>query len=161
MIKDPLALYYIGFPLGLLVLMIVFLTRKEIKSLFWFCLIWGTGLTTVIVFILEDILGLIKYQHGYPFIILNLPLFFDLAWTPATMIFLHFLPRPNIKYAYYTYIILFALLSALNDDFFHQVGLLKYIHWSPIVRFLLSLPYFYWLTVHYLKLKSQGVFEGV
>lgn len=161
MIKDPLALYYIAFPLGLLILMVVFLNRKEIKSLFWFGLIWGTGLTTIIVFIIEDLLNLIKYQHGYLFIILSLPLFFDLAWTPAIMMFLHFLPNPKIKYAYYTYIILFALLNAVNDEFFHQIGLLEYNHWSPFFRFLISLPYFYWLAVHYINLRSKGVFEEV
>jgi hypothetical protein len=160
-IKDPLTLYYIAFPLGLLILMITFLNRKEIKALFWFGLIWGTGLTTTIVFILEDLLGLIKYQHGDPFIILNLPFLFDLAWIPAIMLFLHFLPSQKIRYAYHTYIIFFALLNAVNDEFFHQVGLLKYIHWNPFFRFLISLPYFYWLAVHYLKLKSQGVMEEV
>ena len=158
MIKDPLTIYYFVFPLGLLILTVIFLNRKEIKSLFWFGIIWGTGLTTIIIFILADILNLVKYQHVYPFTIFNLPLFFDLAWTPAALIFLHFLPKKP-RYAYYAYIIFFALLNAANDEVFHQIGLLEYIHWSPFFRFLISLPYFYWLAIHYTNLKSQGVFK--
>lgn len=159
MIKDPLILYYFAFPLFLLVLMVAFLDRKEIKSLFWFGLIWGSVLTTIIIFIIADIFNLVKYQHVKPFTILGLPLLFDLAWTPAVLLFLHFLPKKKPRYAYYSYIIVFCLINAANDEVFHQIGLLEYIHWSPLYRFLISLPYFYWLAIHYINLKSKGIFE--
>jgi len=158
LLKDPLILYYIAFPLGLLTLMVVFLNRKQIRSLFWFGMIWGSLLTTLLIFIFDDVLNLVKYQHAGPFTIFGLPLLFDLAWTPAIIMFVHFLPDKEMKYAFYTYIVLFCLLNASNDEIFHQVGLLKYIHWSPIIRFLISLPYFYWVAIHYLNLRSKGVF---
>lgn len=161
LIKDPLTLYYFAFPLSLLILMVIFLNRKEIKSLFWFGLIWGTGVTTLIIFIISNIFNLVKYQHVYPFTIFNLPLFFDLAWTPAILIFLHFLPQKKLGYAYHSYIIVFCLLNAVNDEVFHQIGLLKYIHWNPFYRLLISLPYFYWVAVHYTNLKSKGTFEAI
>ena len=161
MIKDPLTLYYFAFPLGLLILMVIFLNRKEIKSLFWFGLIWGSVLSTIIIFIVADVFNLVKYQHVYPFTILNLPLLFDLAWTPAVVVFLHFLPKKKLGYPYYAYILFFCLLNAANDEVFHQIGLLKYIHWSPFYRFLISLPYFYWLAVHYTNLESKGAFEKI
>jgi hypothetical protein len=159
MIKSPLTLYYFAFPLGLLILLVIFLNRKEIKSLFWFGLIWGSVLTTVIIFILDDLCNLLKYQHVYPFTILGLPLLFDLAWTPAVMMFVHFLPDRKTGYPYYAYLVVFALINAANDEVFHQIGLLKYVHWSPFFRFLISLPYFYWLAIHYNNLKSKGIFE--
>jgi hypothetical protein len=161
LIKDPLSLYYFLFPLGLLVLLVIFLNRKEIKSLFWFGIIWGSALTTFIIFILDNILGLVKYQHIYPFSVSGLPLLLDLAWTPAIMMFIHFLPDKRTGYAYYAYLLIFALMNAANDEVFHQIGLLEYIHWSPISRFLISLPYFYWLAIHYDNLKSKGVFGEV
>ena len=139
--------------------MVVFLDRKAIKALFWFGLIWGSVLTTVIIFVCDDIFNLVKYQHAYPFTIFRLPLLFDLAWTPAIVMFLHFLPKNGPKYARHAYIIVFSLINAANDEVFHQIGLLKYIHWTPFARFLISLPYFYWLAVHYANLKSKGVFE--
>lgn len=159
--KDPLTLYYFAFPLTLLILLVFFLNRKEIKSLFWFGLIWGSVLTTVIILILGNVFHLVEYQHVYPFAILKLPLLFDLAWTPAVMMFVHFLPNPKTGYAYYIYIVVFALITAANDEVFHQIGLLTYIHWSPFVRFLISLPYFYWVAIHFTDLKSKGVFEEV
>jgi len=159
LLTDPLVLYYFAFPLGLLLLLVIFLNRKEIKSLFWFGIIWGTILTTIIIFILSNIFHLLTYQHVYPFTIFNLPLFLDLAWAPAIIIFIHFLPDKKVGYAYYTYIVFFALLNGANDEVFHQIGLLKYIHWNPFFRFLISLPYFYWLAVHYQSLKFKGVFE--
>ncbi len=158
MIKDPLTLYYFAFPLALLILMIAFLDRKQIKSLFWFGLLWGSVLTTLIIYIADDILNLVKYQHAYPFTIMRLPLLFDLAWTPAIIMFIRFLPNRKIRYPYYTYILTFALINAANDEVFHQIGLLKYIHWSPIVRFLISLPYFYGVALHYEHLEKKGVF---
>ncbi|HEX3047999.1 MAG TPA: hypothetical protein VHY08_24820 [Bacillota bacterium] len=159
LIKDPLTIYYFAFPLCLLILTIVFLNRKEIKSLFWFGLIWGTVLTTIIIFILDNILNLVKYQHVYPFTIMNLPLFFDLAWTPAIMMFVHFMPDKKTGYPYYAYMIFFCLINAANDEVFHQIGLLKYIHWNPFFRFLISLPYFYWIAIHFQSLKAKGVFK--
>lgn len=159
MIKDPLTLYYFAFPFILLILLVVFLNRKEIKSLFWFGIIWGSVATTIIAFILKNVLKVMKYQHADPFTVFGLPLLFDLAWTPAVMIFIHFLPDKKPKYAHYTFIIVFALITAANDEVFHQIGLLKYIHWSPIFRLLISLPYYYWVTVHYNSLKANGVFK--
>jgi len=107
LIKDPLTIYYFAFPLGLLLLTVIFLNRKEIKSLFWFGLIWGSGLTTIIIFIIADVLNLLKYHHVYPFTAFNLPLLFDFAWTPAILLFLHFLPKKRLRYAYHSYIIAF------------------------------------------------------
>lgn len=160
MIKDPFTIYYFAFPLGLLLLTIIFLNRREIKSLFWFGLIWGSGFTTIIIFIIADVFNLLKYRHVYPFTVFNLPLLFDLAWTPAILLFLHFLPKKRLGYAYHSYIIVFCLLNAINDEVFHQIELLEYIHWNPIYRFLISIPYFYWLAIHYTDLKSKGAFEA-
>jgi hypothetical protein len=159
LVNEPLILYNFAFPMGLIILMVVFLNRKEIQSLFWFGLIWGTGLTTAIIFLIDDVFKLVSYQHIYPFSIAKLPLLFDLAWTPAIIMFLHFLPKKKTGYAYYFYIIIFCLINAANDEVFHQIGLLRYIHWNPFYRFLISVPYFYWLAVHYADLESRGVFK--
>jgi hypothetical protein len=159
LINDSLVFYYFAFPLGLMILMVVFLNRKEIQSLFWFGLVWGSGFTTLIIFLIDNVFKLAKYQHTYPFTIARLPLFFNLAWTPAIIMYLHFLPKKKIGYAYYSYIIIFCLLNAANDEVFHQIGLFKYIHWHPLYRFLLSLPYFYGLAVYYGNLEARGVFK--
>lgn len=159
MIKDPFVLYYFAFPLILLLMMVTFLNRKEIKTHFWFGLIWGTVVTTLIIFMVDHVLNLVKYRHVYPFTILNLPFLFDLAWTPAILLFLHFLPRKEVRYAYHAYLITFCLINAANDEIFHQIGLLDYIHWNPFCRFLISVPYFYWLAIHYSRLAAKGAFK--
>lgn len=159
MLKDPLILHYFAFPLILLTLMVIFLNRKEIRALFWFGLIWGSLLTTIIIFMISGVFNLVEYRHVYPFSILKLPLLFDLAWTPAIIMFVHFLPAKKTGYAYYTYLLVFAFINSANDEVFHQIGLLEYIHWSPVYRFLISLPYFYWVAVHYADLKSKGALD--
>ena len=86
---------------------------------------------------------------------------FDLGWTPAIMMFIYFLPNKKIGYAFYVYILTFSLINAVNDEVFHQIGLLEYIHWSAFIRFIISLPYFYLVAVHYLNLKAKSVFEEI
>ena len=157
-LKDPLVLYYFAFPILLLGLTIIFLNRKTIKSLFWFGLIWGSGLTTLIIFIADNLFNLVKYRHADPFTFFHLPVFFDFGWTPAIMMFLHFLPSKKTGYGFYVYIITFSIINSINDEIFHQVGILEYIHWTALVRFLISLPYFYLVAAHYLNLKAKGFF---
>ena len=161
LLKDPLILYYFAFPILLLGLAIIFLDRKTLKSLFWFGLIWGSVLTTIIIFICDNLFNLVKYHHADPFTFFHLPVLFDLGWTPAIMIFVNYLPDKKTGYGYYAYIVTFAIINAVNDELFHQIGLLEYIHWSALIRFLISLPYFYFIAVHYLHLKSKGIFGEV
>ena len=158
LLKDPLVLYYFAFPILLLGLAIIVLDRKKFKSLFWFGLIWGSVLTTIIIFICDNLLNLVKYRHADPFTFFHLPVFFNFGWTPAIMMFLYFLPPKKPMYAFHIYILTFCIVNSINDELFHQIGLLEYIHWSALVRFLISLPYFYFVAFHYLNMKSQGFF---
>lgn len=157
-LKDPLVLYYFAFPILLLGLAIICLDRKTFKSLFWFGLIWGSVLTTLIIFISDNLLNLVKYHHADPFTFFHLPVFFDLGWTPAIMMYLYFLPTKKTGYGFYVYILTFCIINSINDELFHQIGLLEYIHWNAFIRFLISLPYFYFVAVHYLNMKSKGFF---
>ena len=161
MIKDTMTFYYFAFPIILLTLMIIFLDRKAIQSLFWFGMVWGAGGSFVFVVIFSNIFTLFKYKHIEPFTFFGLPVLLGLAWTPAILLFLHFLPNRKTGYPYYAYITAFSLLSAVNDELFYKLGLLEYIHWHAFFRFIISLPYFYWMAIHYEYLKEKGVFEAV
>jgi hypothetical protein len=156
LLNDPFIFYYLGFPAILLLLTIIFLDRKTLQSLFWLGLIWGSGFSTLIIVIADNCFHLLRYQHASPFTFFGSPVLLHLAWAPAILMFLHFLPNRKISYAFYAYILIFSFMSSIIDEIFHQIGLLKYIHWNSFVRFVITLPYYYFLAVHYLMLKSKG-----
>jgi hypothetical protein len=116
-LKLPNSLYYPAFALTMLFFVLVFVPRKEIKKIFWFSVLWGTGLDVLLVLLFKA-LNLYHYINADPFDFYGSPIFINLAWAAAVMLFLHFLPARKEKYILPVYISLFAVLGLFIGVFF-------------------------------------------
>ncbi len=117
-------------------------SRKDVQGLFFESLMWGFVLSLAIGATLTA-LHLYRYEHQGPFSFLGVPAWLVLAWSPAIMIFLYNKPRGNKPLRFWSYILAFSLLSAMLDAVLHRMGLLTYIHWSPLARFCMAAVWFW------------------
>lgn len=148
------SLYYPALALIMLLFVLVFVPRKEIKRLFWFSVLWGTGLDLTIILIVKA-LNLFHYINSAPFEFYGSPIFINLSWAPAVILFFYFLPTSKIKYIIYIYISMYAMLGVFIGAFLKRAGLLIETHWYELLRFPLVYLCFYACYKHYQYLKSK------
>lgn len=148
------SLYYPAFSLTMLFFVLVFIPQQEIKKIFWFSVLWGTGLDTVII-LLCKLLNLYHYVNSAPFDFYGSPILLNLAWATAVMLFLHFLPERKEKYILPVYISIYAALGVFIGSFFKNTGLLVETHWHELFRFPLVYICFFACYKHYQSLKKS------
>jgi hypothetical protein len=151
----PLNLYYPLFVLLLFAVVICFIPKEKYRSLFWMSLLWGFFACHLSIIILGKLFNLFHWEHTFPFDFLYAPFFIKLAWFLAMMIYFYFLPERTEWYVLPLYIFMFSFVSAALDWIFHQMGLLTYFHWSPFIRFLVAIIWFYLATIHYRSLNMK------
>ncbi len=154
--KIPVEFYYPALAFLLLLLVVLFIPKAEIKQLFWISFLWGYVGSKAFAFIIGQALNLYKWKHAMPFEFLGAPHWLVLGWGLALMLYFYFLPESNDWYVFPTYLLIFAMASTALDKIFHNAGLLEYIHWNPLCRFILSLLWFYGAARHYVYLKAKG-----
>ncbi len=139
----PLFFWYTIFAFTLLIIALVSIPRRHVKVLFMESLFWGY-FVSLVMSVVKIALGLYHYQHMGPFHILGSPIWLDLGWAPAVMMFVYFKPPIRQSFLFWSYLVAFCSLSADLDAVLHQLGVLVYIHWSPVARFF---TVFVWLLV--------------
>lgn len=100
----------------------------------------------IFVIVLGKLLSLFSWQQT-AFSFLNSPFLLNLAWVPAVMLYLYFLPEANVLF--WLYLFTFALVSAGLDSVFNQLGTLQYINWGPTARFIVAIVWLLGVTLHY------------
>ncbi|HEY8464058.1 MAG TPA: hypothetical protein VIM29_08595 [Bacillota bacterium] len=126
--------------------------RKTIRKLFGYSLVWGYLGSIVFIKIFDH--GLLNFFHWVeadPLVFIESPFLINLAWVPAIMIYLYFIPKP--RHLFYLYFLSVCLVSAGLDEIFHQLGLLRYIFWNPFARFIVAVIWLYGATWHAEKIK--------
>lgn len=152
--KLPNSLYYPAFAVTMLFFVLAFVPRKEIKKIFWFSVLWGTGLDLILI-LLFKVLNLYHYVNADPFDFYGSPIFINLAWAAAVMLFLHFLPARKEKYILPVYISLYAVLGLFIGVFLTKAGLIVETHWNELLRFPVVYLSFYACYKHYQYLKKK------
>jgi hypothetical protein len=155
----PVEFFYPIFTFLMLLLTMLFVPRKEFKSLFWLSFIWGFGVSIFFVLIFSELLNLLKWRYAFPFTFYGSPVWLNIAWLFSIMIFLYYLPTQKEWYYFTIYLFGFAFASAILDQIFMQIGLLEYIHWNPICRFFVALAWFYGAAFHHHFMKEKGKLE--
>lgn len=145
-IQIPHDFYYIAFALGMVVFMVIFIPRSDIKELFPLSFVWGYLGSFLFVITFSGLLSYFRWQ-ATPFTFISSPLILNLSWIPALMIYLYFLPKE--KHLFWLYLLTFSLVSAGIDSVFHQLGTLRYIFWGPMGRFIVAVLWFLGVTVHF------------
>lgn len=156
MIGLPIEIYYPAFTFLMLFLTIIFVPKNKFKSLFWLSLIWGFLFSIFFVFVFGGLLNLLQWRHAEPFSFYGAPVWLNVAWLLAIMIYLYFLPTQKEWYYFASYLLGFAFASAILDKIFNQIGLLDYIHWNPFYRFLVALFWFYGAACHRNYMMENG-----
>lgn len=150
----PNSLYYPAFALTMLFFVLVFIPREEIQKTFWFSLLWGSGLDLILILLFKA-LNLYHYVNADPFNFYGSPIFINLAWAAAVMLFIHFLPTRKEKWVLPVYIGMYAFLSLFIGVFLTEAGLLVKTHWNEFLRFPVIYLSFLIGYQHYKYLKKK------
>lgn len=148
------SLYYPAFAATMLFLVLVFVPRKEIKKIFWFSLLWGTGVDMFLI-LLFKLLNFYHYINAEPFDFYGSPIFINLTWSTAVILFIHFLPARKEKYILPLYVGMYALLGVFIGVFLLKAGLIVETHWNELLRFPVIYLWFFMCHKHYLHLKRK------
>ena len=145
-------LYYPAFALTMFIFTLAFVPRKDIKTLFWFSLIWGSGVDMFLI-LLFRLLNLYQYVNAMPFDFYGSPLFINLSWSPAIILFLYFLPKRPEWYVFPLYLFAFGIIGTTIGVFLNNAQLIKEIHWNELFRFPVIVLWFWASSWHYHILK--------
>ncbi|MGE5598658.1 MAG: hypothetical protein ACM3XS_04700 [Bacteroidota bacterium] len=137
----PLLMYYPALAIILLGIALAAIPRAEIKRLFIESLLWGTGFSFIFTVAMR-VLGIFRYEHLGPFQLLGSPIWLNLAWSPAILIFLFFRPPMRRAFLFWGYLLTFCLVSAMLNEVLSRLGLLRQYHWSSPAQFLSAAIWF-------------------
>ncbi len=153
-VQLPHDIYYLVFALMLFLFMVILVPREGIKKLFVLSFIWGFLGSLIFVLVFSSLLNLFRWEET-AFSFFSSPFLLNLAWAPAILIYLYFLPE-KIKHLFWLYLLTFSLVSAGLDSLFYQLGTLQYISWGPLERFLAAVVWLLGAAFHYHRLGKNG-----
>lgn len=142
MLGIPLFLCYPALAFILLGIALIAIPRRGVRRLFPQSLLFGFVLSFVFV-VLTRALNLMHYVHYGPFVLLGSPVWLNLAWSPAILVFLYFRPGMDQTFLFWSYILGFSLMSAVLNEALFRLGLLVQDHWSSWARFAVGIGWFY------------------
>jgi hypothetical protein len=148
---QPIQVGYIVFALLMYITMVILVPREKIRKLFWFSLLWGPTVDISLVWIFSA-LHLYKYQYLKPFDFLGAPIWNALAWIPAIVLFLYFLPDRKERYVIWLYIATFSMVGVFVGAYYTEFGLVQDIHFHYVLRFPVWYLWFLAVLWHYRKL---------
>ncbi len=152
-------IYYPLFAFFLFFLVLAFVPRAEIKKLFWFSLLWGSTVDSIIIFLMRR-LNLFHYIKLEPFNLFGVPLWIPLAWSQAIILFIYFYPNRKEWYYNLFYIAFFAGAGVGIGFFFSQAGLIVNVRWNELFRFPIQFLWFYGALKHYQYLEGSAAQEN-
>jgi hypothetical protein len=150
---QPIQLGYIVFAALIFIMLVILVPRERIKKLFWFSLIWGPVVDVLLVWIFEA-LKLYRYQYLKPFDFLGAPIWNALAWAPAIILFIHFLPQRKERYIIPVYIGTFSMIGVFIGAYYTELGLVQEIHFHYLLRFPIWYLWFSGALWHYRRLQA-------
>lgn len=133
----PPEAWYPMFAFALFLIALAFIPRKHMRMLFLESLVWGF-FASLVYLASGSALGLFHYRRAGPFAFLGSPIWLNLAWIPAILIFLYFKPPMKKPILFWSYLLLFSLMSAMVDTSFLHLGVLEHFHWSPAATSLVA-----------------------
>jgi hypothetical protein len=150
-------LYYPVLAITMLLFALLFIPKPAFKKLFWFGLLWGSGVDAILIFIIK-LLNLYHYVNSEPFSFYGSPMFINLSWIPVIIMFIYFRPRRKEKYIMPLYIAAFSFVGLYVGIILTHVGLIVEKHWHVLLRFPLWYIWFYGAYKHYtyLEIKSKS-----
>ncbi len=139
---------------------IIAVPRSKILKILPFSLVSGFILSFVLMYLYVNIFR--WWEFNYPGVIslAGVPLFASLSWTPAVIIYSHFLSWPKGKWLFYGYIAGAALATALFVQWLVLVNYVEFIRWNFFYTIVMALVLFSVLNYYLAKvnlLKGEEV----
>ena len=134
--------YYLLLAMLLFAGVVLLIPRRYIRTYFPAAILLGSGTSFFFNMVFGQLLKSLSYVGHGAFHVFGGPFWILFAWTPAIMLFLHFLPRRESTLLRWAYIAAWSVFSMSLDILLHQLGLLQYIHWGPWQRFLVAMVWF-------------------
>lgn len=156
----PLEYHYPLFTMIIFGLVLAFVPKNKVPQLFWTSLVWGFFVSVLFVLIFGKLLRLFHYDKADPFTFYESPIWVNVAWLGAVMLYLRFLPTREVWYVFPAYLLVFSFASMVLDKIFHQTGMLSYSGWQPFYRFLASVFLFYCSAKHQWALEKKDLKKG-
>lgn len=148
----PKELYYPLLTAFLIGAMVILIPRRALKVLLPSALAFGAIGSLSFALIFSNLLNLYYYTDYGHFHLFQIPIWLTLGWAAAMAVFLYFLPLDSGKIWYWIYLLTFSSLSAGLGIILNNLGLLHYVHWSPLARFFLALVWLH-LSARYTPYK--------
>ncbi|HHY15767.1 MAG TPA: hypothetical protein GX521_06800 [Firmicutes bacterium] len=135
-------LFYPSLILVLVTFILLTVPRRTLRVLIPYGIVFGGLLETLYVWIFQDLLKIIHFQHLGVFECAGHPFFSALAWVLIIVFYLYFWPQgsPFLGYAYY---FSWAVLATAFSQLVKHAGLFHYASWFfPFPMFLSYLLWF-------------------
>lgn len=116
--------------------------RKALRILMPYAFVFGGAFEAVYVWIFQNLLGIIRFQHLGVFESGGRPFLSTLAWVLVIILYLYFWPQES-RYLGYAYILSWAGLATAFSQLVKHAGLFHYRDWFyPIPMFISYLIWF-------------------
>ena len=150
----PYLFYYLSFAFGMLFFMLVFMSKLEIRKLFWLGMLYGSGISFTFEHIYHFV-GFTRYHYIEPFNFGYLSILEVASWTPATLLFIHFLPQREEKYIHWLYFFTWSAFTGFIAVIFENLGILEFVRVGPWLWFFVGFVFYYVLAKIYSFLEAN------
>ncbi len=141
-------LLYIIWAGGLALISFVVIDRERYRGLFFYGLVGGFLASSVFIGVMTAVGGF-HYENFGSMHFFRIPIFITLAWIPAIMLFLHFMPGVGPVY-YWLYLLSWVLLSSMIQRGLEYKGLMIRGWFNEGIRAVFSLVWYYVVSQWYL-----------
>lgn len=144
--------------IGGLVLMFLVVPWERIKELSLIGIVGGLGIAIVLIYIMQNALGLWTFFRVDLVNISGIPLFLAASWFPLIVLFSHFLNQYKNMPLLASTLLAFPLGATLLHLFLIANGMLVYTNWNLALTFILSLGIHLAITLY---LYATGQLENL
>lgn len=146
-------LIYLIWASSLALISFILVDRERYRKLFIYGLIGGFLAASIVIGLMRATGGF-HYRFMGPLHYKGIPILIPVAWIPAFVLFLHFLPRLN-SWEYWLYLIAWVAMSAMIEESLELVGLFVKGWFSEPMRIVLSLIWFYVISQWYVRREGK------
>lgn len=145
-------LLYPTFLIITFLLTLIFIPKDKYKEYFIYGILIGGLGDIVVVFLMQNVLGIMWFKNQGIFYVLGQMALSPLCWTESIMIFLYFLPRK--RWFLYLYLLVWASISLGYGYIVHNAGLFYFVYWLyPIPAYFIFLGW--WIFTAWVFLKTS------
>jgi len=115
---------------------------NRVMKLIPFALVTGFMLSLILMYFFVNVFHLWRFNYTAVFSFAGIPIFASLSWTPAVILYAHYLGRMETRTAYYGYTAAVAVIIAVVVQGLVLAGYLVFIRWNFFYTFVMGFVIF-------------------